>query len=237
MKIAVLNYSGNVGKTTIAKHLLLPRVPGSQWIPVESTNTGGDEQLNIRGRHFSDVLREVHALESAVVDIGSSNIEQAFEQLRKLGDAHEDFDFFVVPTVPTEKQQSDTLKLVADLLEMGVAKSKIRIVFNQVTSDQDASRTFARTIQLLRSTGLDVSLGAVIHDSEVFAMIGKDQTLLQATAPDRDIKAEIAKTSSPDERRMLADELLASRLAKVVIKELDSVFAALFPPNSSAHSA
>lgn len=28
MKVAVINFSGNVGKTTIARHLLLPRMPG-----------------------------------------------------------------------------------------------------------------------------------------------------------------------------------------------------------------
>lgn len=27
MKIAVINFSGNVGKSTVARHLLLPRVP------------------------------------------------------------------------------------------------------------------------------------------------------------------------------------------------------------------
>lgn len=28
MKLAVINFSGNVGKTTVARHLLAPRIPG-----------------------------------------------------------------------------------------------------------------------------------------------------------------------------------------------------------------
>ena len=39
MKIAVINFSGNVGKTTVARHLLLPRIQGAELISVESVNT------------------------------------------------------------------------------------------------------------------------------------------------------------------------------------------------------
>ena len=38
MKIAVINFSGNVGKSTVARHLLLPRVEGADLISVESLN-------------------------------------------------------------------------------------------------------------------------------------------------------------------------------------------------------
>ena len=38
MKIAVLNYTGTVGKTTVAAHLLAPRMNGAPIIAVESVN-------------------------------------------------------------------------------------------------------------------------------------------------------------------------------------------------------
>ncbi len=38
MKIAVINFSGNVGKSTVARHLLMPRVEGADLISVESLN-------------------------------------------------------------------------------------------------------------------------------------------------------------------------------------------------------
>lgn len=38
MKIAVINFSGNVGKSTVARHLLPPRIPGAGLITVESLN-------------------------------------------------------------------------------------------------------------------------------------------------------------------------------------------------------
>lgn len=36
MKVAVINFSGNVGKTTIARHLLAPRIPGAEVVSIES---------------------------------------------------------------------------------------------------------------------------------------------------------------------------------------------------------
>lgn len=229
MKIAVLNYSGNVGKTTIAKHLLLPRMGNCPWLPVESINEGGDSALNFRGREFKEVLIELMSMDSAVVDIGSSNIEQAFEQLKKQGDAHEDFDYFVIPTVPADKQQADTLKIVRDMVAMDIDPDKIKVVFNQVPDDLNAERVFGQLIETLSAVGVSVSLAATIHETEVFAMLEKDQSIESAVCKDRNIKAEIAATDDPDERRALATVLVASRLAKGVQKEMDTVFQSLFP--------
>lgn len=47
MKIAVLNFSGNVGKSTIARHLLLPRIPGAELIAIESINAADEHQGQI----------------------------------------------------------------------------------------------------------------------------------------------------------------------------------------------
>ncbi|MCA4079445.1 StdB protein, partial [Pseudomonas kurunegalensis] len=38
MKRAILNYSGSIGKTTIAAHLLYPRMPGAAFFAIESIN-------------------------------------------------------------------------------------------------------------------------------------------------------------------------------------------------------
>ena len=59
MKIAVINFSGNVGKTTVARHLLLPRIEGAELITVESINADdGHGQLlsqTLRGRQFGEL--------------------------------------------------------------------------------------------------------------------------------------------------------------------------------------
>ena len=82
MKVAVINFSGDVGKTTVARHLLLPRITGA----------------------------EIIAVESAVVDIGASNVEELLALMQRYRGSHEDFDCFVVPTVAALKQQQDTIR-------------------------------------------------------------------------------------------------------------------------------
>ena len=43
MKVVVINYSGNVGKSTVARHLLSPRMNKCQVFAVESINSDGTE--------------------------------------------------------------------------------------------------------------------------------------------------------------------------------------------------
>ena len=57
MKLAVINFSGNVGKTTIARHLLLPRVDGAALIAVASINAEDGLGQALRGRQFGERAR------------------------------------------------------------------------------------------------------------------------------------------------------------------------------------
>lgn len=42
MKVVIINFSGNVGKSTIAAHLLKPRIPNASVFSIESINSGAD---------------------------------------------------------------------------------------------------------------------------------------------------------------------------------------------------
>ncbi len=64
MKVAVINFSGNVGKTTIARHLLAPRITGAEVISIESINaddgqaaTSGTYLILIQAGGFTDVKK------------------------------------------------------------------------------------------------------------------------------------------------------------------------------------
>ena len=74
MKIAVLNFSGNVGKTTIAAHLLKPRMGEAPVWSVESVNMGADadgiDVEKMKGKKFGDLAGELMLLDSAIVDVG-----------------------------------------------------------------------------------------------------------------------------------------------------------------------
>lgn len=229
MKIVVLNYSGNVGKTTIAKHLLIPRMGDCPWIPVESINSGGDKALNFKGKEFNEVMLTISQMSDVVVDIGSSNVESALEQLATLGDGTSDFDFYVIPTVAVVKQQEDTLKLVGDLLAMMVDADRIKVVFNQVPMGINFDRVFGRLVTGLKRVGVVASEEATIHSSDLFVRMNEGQTITEVISVGRDIKAELATEPEKDRKAALAAQLLASRLAKGVKTEMDAVFRFLFP--------
>jgi hypothetical protein len=109
MKIAVINFSGNVGKTTVTHHLLAPRIPGAAVIAVESVNTGHGPAQSLRGRQFGELQEFLQTVEHAVVDIGASNVEDLLALMRRYRGSHADFDCFIVPTVAAVKQQQDTM--------------------------------------------------------------------------------------------------------------------------------
>jgi hypothetical protein len=226
LKIAVLNNSGNVGKTTIARHLLSPRMGDCPIFFVESINEGGDES-NFKGRNFADVLAKINQLDSAVVDIGSSNIEAVYEALRKMHQAHEDFDFYVIPTVPATKQQRDTAKTIDALLALGVPASKLRLVFNMVEFGDSVAKIFPELVAQAQEHGIPTD--AVIPQNELYELISTGSTVAENIISVALLKEKLAAAQDTVTKQKLATAIGISRLAKGVQDELDSVFAALFP--------
>ena len=88
MKIAVINFSGNVGKSTVARHLLLPRIPGAELIAIESLNADEGQGQALRGRQFGELQEYLQTVSSVVVDIGASNVEELMGQMQRYRGAH-----------------------------------------------------------------------------------------------------------------------------------------------------
>jgi len=78
MKIAVINFSGNVGKTTVARHLQLPRIEGAELISVESLNAGEGEGQPMRGRQFGALQEYLQTIDSAVEVPAHFDLVRAF---------------------------------------------------------------------------------------------------------------------------------------------------------------
>lgn len=225
MNIAVLNFSGNVGKSTLARHLLAPRLDNCAIIPVETVNENEIESPSFKGKNFKDVLVELVMYDNAIVDIGSSNIEQVFEQLKKITGSHEDFDYYVVPTVPSVKQQADTMSLITALAELGVEDNKIRIVFNQVESDDEVEKLFPILYNYCKDSGIPTD--TAVYQNDLFSML-HDKEIADVVNEDKGIKEKLATAESIEEKRELANVLTVARLAKGVEENLDRVFEALF---------
>lgn len=143
MKVAVINFSGNVGKSTLAHHLLAPHMHDVQVLSVESINSDASANAAIRGKQYGDLLQALALMDNAVVDIGASHGEDLVNQMQLYRGSHEDFDFYVVPTVSKAKQQRDTISTIDALAKIGIAAQKIRLVFNMVEPDETPERMFS----------------------------------------------------------------------------------------------
>ena len=229
MKLAVINFSGNVGKTTVARHLLAPRIPGCQVVAVESINADDGQPVTIRGRQFAQLQEYIQSVDNVVVDIGASNVEELLKLMRRYRDSQEDFDGFIVPTVPARKQQQDTAATLAELARIGVSPGRLRPVFNQVDDDSPVDRAFDTLLAYCASSGVaQPRQAAFISYNEVYALVrGTGQSLAELAADRTDYKAAIAKASAQPDKLALAQRLAIQRLARGVSPELDACFAAL----------
>lgn len=232
MKIAVLNFSGNVGKTTIARHLLLPRIPGAALIAVESINADDDHQgQSLRGRQFAELQEYLQTVDSAVVDIGASNVEELLGLMHRYRGSQEDFDAFVIPTVPALKQQRDTTATLLEMSRLGVPAARLKIVFNMVEEDSDITQTFEPLLEFLLACPVaTASIRARLSANEIYGRVKSMEVapdLIQLSKDTTDFKSLILKSAKLEEKLALAQALANRRLAFGVVPELDACFAAL----------
>jgi cellulose biosynthesis protein BcsQ len=229
MKIAIINFSGNVGKTTIARHLLAPRIKDAEIVSVESANADEQEADALRGKDFAHLQQYMLASDNLLVDIGASNVEDLLVLMRKFKGSHEDFDYFVVPAVPDVKQQKDTANTAEQLIKMGVPAARIKIVLNRVEDTEHPDKQFGALVGYLAINKVaTLTPGAFLSDNEIYQRLKSDGRSITELANDKtDYKALIAKAASQDEKLALADQLAVKRLASGVLPELDACFKAL----------
>ena len=234
MKVAVLNFSGNVGKTTVAGHLLKPRMGGAPIYSIESINTGADadglDVEKMRGKKFGELVDELMPLDTAIVDVGASNVEDFLKLMQQFDGSHEEFDFFVVPVVKEKKVQADTVNTIRALQKNGIEKKRIRLVFNKVEVDEAVTDEFAALFGLAEAEkSFVVKPEATIYANEVFERLkAVGKSLGDITADETDYRARLRQAADEDEKALCVRMVAVKRLAVTANKNLDDVFKALF---------
>ena len=241
MKVCVLNFSGNVGKSTIAAHLLQPRL-NAQVFSVESLNvdasSDGVEVARLRGKHYNDLLQRLMKLHDAIVDVGSSNVEDFLKMMQHYADSQEEFDLFVVPVVKDGKQQADTVNTIRALRAIGVPAAKILVLINKVETDDDLRTDFAGVFGFCANGEATIPEGGVIFANELFAMLKTQQLSIGALNDDAtDYRQRLRVAANEDEQDAAIQMIAMKRLAKTCNKNLDAAFAALFPETLQASLA
>ena len=228
LKIAIMNNSGNVGKSMICDTFLKPRIQGAETIKIETINSDGSMDETISAKNIKEVFERIDATDISIIDVGASNIETFMVNLSILTDAHEDIDFFLIPTTPKPKQQTDTIATINNLFELGVNKERIKVIFNFYDPEFSPQQQYpiifesqmAKTFQLN-----DYKNIITITDNPVFDMLGEmGLSFIEVANDERDFKTMIRATKDKEERALLSHQRSAQRLAKGLIKELDMTF-------------
>lgn len=229
MKVAIVNYSGNVGKTTIARHLLQPRMNKAEIFAVETINADAGDNAS-RGKEFIETQIKMALVDDAICDIGSSNIEQVIQLMAQNPGSHEDFDYFVIPVTPQPKQQRDTISTIEALAGLGVAASRIRVLFNQVDLGDKAENVFSGLFEYQKSEEkFTIRPDAVIHSNPLYPKLANTKTGVSEIIADKTDYKEKGKAAKDAAEKLRCAQMLAlQRGAAGVITELDNVYQALF---------
>lgn len=230
IKIAVLNNSGNVGKSTICANFLKPRIPESNIIKVETINNDGTTDETLSAKEFLLIQQMIEESDAAIIDIGASNIELFLMQIKKHKGSHEDIDYFIIPTVPDDKQQVDTISTIENLLNLGIEPEKIKILFNRADQENGLKKQFPVIFgsSTLSELSINEDNAAVIYETDVFSLLRTAQaTFEDFINDDRDFKDLIRKAETKNERSKLTTERAIKRLVSGANDEFDIAFSKL----------
>lgn len=229
LKIAVVNNSGNVGKSTICDVLLKPRIESAEIIRVESINFDGHEDEKISAREFNDILKRIDISDSAIIDVGSSNIEIFINQMEAYKDSQEDIDYFIIPITPHHKQQIDSVSTVANLIDLGVDEEKIRFIFNQTDKATPLERQFSDFLHGIKQfKKIKIKKYSIIYNTPVFTFLNQSgKTFYEVINDDRDFRSLLRQAESREKREVISEEKSIKRLVTGINEELDIAFSNL----------
>lgn len=238
MAIIVTNLSGNVGKSTITRHLFKPRLPPSyQFVEVENLNVSGNDSKLVDSADAVEYLDNLISEPETLFDVGASNAKDFLSRIGKRDGIHEDVDIFVIPTIAERKQLLDTVSTVLKLLSVGVPENKILILPNRVDSEKSANipHYFQTVFNMKRDyprLRLDASI--YIAENEIYSYVmrmkndgGASITVADLASDTTDYRTLIVNEPNKELRRPITLRLTAVRLARAVNAELDHTFQAI----------
>ena len=231
-KVAVINFSGNVGKSSISRYLLAPRM-NCDVIEIESINDAGGgshSRKKIRGKEFNELRQDLLMSNGLVVDIGASNVEDFMDAISEYDDGMDEFEYFVIPTVSAIKQQEDTVSTIEALSSVGVPANKIIVVFNQFDRKAgDLKKQFSVIYNQLGNAGICVLDENIVVPKHGFfeAFQQEVRSFDEVVSDDTDYRSLIGETKNKNQQVEYVRKLGMKSLAMGINSKLDHVYAAM----------
>lgn len=235
-KVAIVNFSGNVGKSTIAKELLAPRMNAPEFT-IESSNANAAHSATQARRYdasnYEDLQSDLIGLDSAIVDIGASNAQEFIRLMGIFKASHEEFDVFLIPVVSEKKQQTDTINTIEALASLGVPAERILLVYNRVEMGKE--KEIDRNFSLINGyfeieKKFTILPEAVIFRNDIYDRLRVlKMSIMQITNDTTDYRKVINEGNvSEAEKKKAINMVLAKRLAGTALDNLDAVYNVLF---------
>lgn len=230
MKLAILNYCGTVGKTTLAAHLFKPRMPDAPIMAIESINDDvsslGLDSEKFKGDKYMQIYKRLLVQDDCIIDVGASNVENFLDRMIKFDGSHEEIDLFVVPVTPGQKEQRESAATIASLIEIGVPVEKIRVILNRVEDEPKAE--FVTIFGAAKKFGFKLSEQCSVYENEVYDLLNKRSKTIDSVLNDEtDYKAKLreAMVNDDDKAVNICTDMIALKSLSVGAKRnLDIVF-------------
>lgn len=227
LNVAMVNNSGNVGKSTLCEALLQPRLPGAEIVKVETINSDGSDDVKFSAKEFDEILKRMDSNDVNIIDVGSSNIEAFILQMQEYKGSQDDIDYFIIPVIPKHKQQIDAVSTAAMLINLGVDKDAIKFVFNQADKQLTIDKQFSDFLDGLKKIKikLDKTQYSVVYETAAFASLNKaNKKFSEVVNDDRNLRMMIRKEKDRAKREKLSEERTLKRIVDGVNDDLDVAF-------------
>ena len=232
MKILILNNSGNVGKSFISRELIYPNLNDDKIIVEVETHNSSSSNFNVNtvkisGDDFSQLSKLFFQYDDLVVDLGASQIEKFFNELR-LNDKEvlDEIDLIVLPVIPNIKEVEDTLVLLQQLnkLDLGI---QVKVILNRCRD----IKKFDFFMNEAKELGYKINTKLQLQDYRAIQDLEEDKILTtEILASDKDYKQEAKQAYRNDDKALgdkLSDLYMLRSAAKAIRKDLDRVYALL----------
>lgn len=228
LKLAVVNNSGNVGKSTICQTLLKPRLDNAEIIKIETLNSDGTNDEKLSAREFDEVIKRIDDSEYTIIDVGSSNIEQFLVQMNEYQGSHDLIDYFIVPVVREAKQQADSIQTIQTLVAMGVEADRFKVIFNLAEKDIPIKKQYSIFLDNELCKSIAGENPPVVYHNNIFNILNKSGlTYDEVYNDDRDFRTLIRNAESKEERQELSNLRTVKMLMNGFNSDLDIAFSNL----------
>ncbi len=239
MKLAVISYTGKIGKSTLCNTLAFPRMPGATVVRLETINdsglSGADNETKMKGRDLGKLELELAKTDDAIIDVGASNVEAFILALNSQYEAHLAMDYFLVPikaNVHAQVEMGEAVKTLKALSAMGIEAERIKVVFNMLPHDADVHEECKVIFNMHKKEPIfTLNPDAVIHESDAFSsLVTVKRSYTEMLADPRNYRAEqkAIPVEREKERTDLVKWIRAQGAVKMMEREMQTTWNALF---------